>query len=213
MKNWRLANQQMERGFYRNALEMYAKCGRNPRIYFNIAVAYMKMSNYKKAMKVFTYIMHLNWTIVHAMVGNCLAEMGMYKEALIWYKRCLKRFGEYKEIDYTTLRLPYRLSSFYIYMNMFVCHEVLGFEGEARSDLLLAKKLHPGRLVNLPKYVVEIDPLFEPPTGVEVTDYGGTSVKVESITPKKLQKSILLENAETINSDIPLATSSPVYCK
>eukprot|EP00834_Sanchytrium_tribonematis_P006230 NODE_438_length_7412_cov_0.582798.p6 type:complete len:213 gc:universal NODE_438_length_7412_cov_0.582798:4685-5323(+) len=193
------------------ALKEFKSCDPSPKIHFNLAIIHINKKEYVKAIKCLTNVIHLRWPIHTFIIGNCLCGLELWEDALIWYERSLKEFRQYKEIDYTPLGLNCKLESFDLYMNMFIAHEKAGFDDLARNDLLIAKMKYPGRLRNFPRRIVDIDCLFQPPTGLESSPISAKSI--HTLIPKSRKPSDTDKNENDPRQCIPLASSSPVYCK
>ena len=222
---------------FKEALESFKKCENTPKLHFNLALVYYHMKEYKKAMKQLTKVAHLKWAIIEFTIANCLAKLEMHSDALIWYERCLLKFKDMKIIRYGSLGLDYNLDTFDVYMNMFICHELSGKEALAREDLINARVAHPGRLRKFPKHLAGIHTLFKPPSSsCSLTSPAAKSSELVQLENKLVNTSLSsctsnerncqslghipaikprenLEQKSASYRKIPLASSSPVFCK
>ncbi len=206
---WEQANAYFDRNEFDKALRCYMKVEKSPKVFFNMAIIQIIKKNYTKAMKTLTKIVHLRWGIVHFLIANCLVKMELFNEALIWYQRCLDEFKGYKEIDYFTMGLDTKLSTFDVLMNMFICYELANNEVKAREILLKAKRKYPGKLTGFPKRLSGIYTVFTAPNSEMVSPIAVTQAKLLPMPQTKEP----IEESKSTSIELPIATSSPVFCK
>ena len=110
-EKWSTANRLVEQNRFREALALYKQLPKSSKIYYNVAIIYLKRQKYQKAITMLHKSLELDSynCMSHFVLGCCFFKLNLTVQGMSQYSKCMAMMNNNDYINYKPLGLNMHL--------------------------------------------------------------------------------------------------------